>query len=201
MPAATRLVGIGGGSCCGKTTLIQGLKAELGPTVTVVSFDDYFVGMERLQGVTVDDWESPTLYRSDDYLRDLALLKAGQSIELECHSRESKALGISNQTVVPTELVIVEGFLIFHWPEARDLFDVRIFVDLPEQQMVERRIARIQGNEGWDHPSYIQSKLIPGHRQYVLPQKACADLILDGREPTERLIHQTVGFLRSAASH
>lgn len=191
----TQLVGIAGGSCSGKTTLVKELVTRLGPGLEVISFDDYFVGTQALKGRGIEDWESPRLYHMDRFVDDLAGLKAGHGVNIACRSRESVARGIISRVIEPKPLVIVEGFLIFHEPAARALFDRKFFVDLPEDEIVRRRLARIQGTSGWDDPTYIADKLLPGHRNLVVPQQNYADTILDGMLTTTQLADQVCTLL------
>ncbi len=195
MQQHTQLIGIAGGSCSGKTTLVEELIIRLGESLEVISFDDYFVGTQALEGLVVDDWESPTLYHMDRFVEDLTSLKAGRSVRIACRSRESVARGISERVVEPKLFIIVEGFLIFHEPAVRPLFDRKFFTDLPEDEIIRRRLARIQGTSGWDDQGYITEKLIPGHRRLVLPQRELADVVLDGTLTTSLLADRVCDLL------
>ncbi len=189
------LIGIAGGSCSGKTTLANELEAKLSDKVVRLSFDDYFVGLEMLRGIQVDDWESPTLYDWQRFISDLKRLRVGNSIMIGCNSRESVEKGVRSKLIIPRRFTLVEGFLIFHDPEARKCFDKRIFVDISEEELIRRRLSRIKGSEGWDDPEYIKNKLIPGHKRYVLPQKEHGQLVIDGTQPIEWLVDQVIDFI------
>ncbi len=182
------LVGICGGSCSGKTTLVKELQIRLFDKISVVSFDDYFLGKEKLDYKKITDWESPALYDYKKFIEDLNKLREGKEVRFASHSRESSELGVKERVIFPKALTVVEGFLIFHHPVARSLFDKKIYIDLPEEEIIKRRISRRKNNSHWDSPTYIKNMLIPGHRRYVLPQKKFADLILDGREPIRSLV-------------
>ena len=192
---SVKIIGICGGSCSGKTTLLNLLKQKNLTSITYLSFDEYFVGMTKLKNRKINDWENPDLYRYSDYEEDLSKLKAGITINVKCHSRESAEKGIKSIKIIPKGIVIIEGFLIAITTKARKQFDSLIFLDIPEQEMIKRRVARIKTNQGWDSVEYIHNKLIPGFKKYVLPQKRYADLIMDGMSPTDTLMRDLIAFV------
>jgi uridine kinase len=184
------LVGICGGSCSGKTTLVKELQVKLLDKISVVSFDDYFLGKEMFDFEKITDWESPSLYDYNKFIDDLKRLRKGQAIRFECHSRESDNAKVKERIVFPKALTLIEGFLIYRHPVARNLFDKRIFVELPEEEMLKRRIASREGNKYWDNLGYIRTKFLEGQRRFVFPQKKYADLVIDGSEPIGVLVEK-----------
>ncbi len=166
-----QVIGIGGVSCSGKTKVAKALQKKLGPDVEILSFDKYYISTEELADKSIS-WESPYHFRYNQYISDLKKLKN----ELN-------------------GLVIVEGFLIFFDQKARDCFDKKIFIDLPEEEIKRRRIARKRGTES-DTISYINNELIPGHRKFVYPQKKYADLVLDGMKSSEELVKEIIDYIK-----
>ena len=97
-------------------------------------------------------------------------------------------LGQKERVLVPSRFNIVEGVFVYHDPSARDLFDLRFFIDIPTDVMLARRLARSKGGlDPWDQPSYIRHQMVEGTEYNVMPQKAYAHVILDGTKPTEEL--------------
>lgn len=190
-----KIIGVAGGSCCGKTTLAQELRQIYCDRITSILFDDYFLGMERVRDWNVTDWESPNLYNFFTLANDLERISKGQEVTIECHSRESVAAGISQRSIIPTPLVVIEGFLLFHDPRVRSYLNLKVFINLPEDIMLSRRLSRINSSDGWDDPKYITEKLIPGHRQWVLPQREYADLILDSTKPMAESVSRVRALL------
>lgn len=191
------LLAIIGGSCSGKDTVVDEMEAMTPQVFARLDFDDYFLGTERLAGQHITDWERPTLYRYDDYILDLQALKNGQPITVECHSRKSVAEGKTHRVIIPTKWTVVSGFLALYRDEAAELFDQAIYLDLSEEEIVRRRLARTNGLEGWDDKRYIQSMLIPGHRRYVEPQRFRPGvIILDGTLPSRQLAQQVLNIMK-----
>lgn len=188
------IIGIAGGSCTGKTTLLKELETRLGDDFASILFDDYFIGTENIKE-EVTDWESPSLYRYNSFVDDLKVLKKGKPIKIVTKSRESTDLGIRMKLVRPKKYTVIEGFLIYWDVAARELFDKRIFITLPEDEIIRRRLARSKGTSRWDAPDYINNKLIPGHRKYVEPQKEFSHLTIDGRKTIHQITNEVVSFL------
>ena len=181
----TIIVGICGGSCSGKTTVLNLVRNELGQRAAYLSFDDYFVKPDLK---TVDDWEDPRLYLYHKFIDDLANIKRGNTIRLESNSRESDNEGISSKAVASKSLVFVEGFLIYWDSAASELFDHRYFLDIPESVMIERRKRRANPIYPWDEDDYIKGKLIEGHRKRILPQKKLPGVkVIDGLNTPENI--------------
>ena len=81
-------------------------------------------------------------------------------------------------------MVIVEGILIFHPKELRDLMDIKIFVDTDADVRILRRILRDVKERGRSLDSVIGQYLDtvkPMHEQFVQPSRQYADIVvLDG---------------------
>jgi uridine kinase len=185
------LIGIAGGSTSGKTTLTARLKDQLADRASYLSYDEYYAPFRQRQDLTLDE-EGPEVYRNSDFMNDLIQLKSGQSIKLKTNSREMKAKGLSERRVEQRPILLVEGYLIFHNPEVRRLFDMKIFIDITEDEMVRRRRLRRKAvqQSRFDTDTYIQHTMLPGYRTYVLPQIAYADTVLNGELPLDVLTNQ-----------
>ena len=157
------IVGIGGVSCSGKTVLINALKPKLPKNTLFINFDDYYIHTADLETEKVS-WESPEHFRYEDFVRDIKALKTNAH-----------------------KLIIVEGFLIFYDKEIRDFYAIKYYIDLPETEIIRRRISRNRGTES-DTTRYINTELIPGQKRYVYPQREFADIVLDGQKPVNENI-------------
>lgn len=195
------LIGIAGGSCSGKTTIIESLKAWYGNNLTTLMFDDYIYSKEEIDYSKVVDWERIDLYDLKRLIADLARIKNGEVVVYSSNSRESTQAGIKKKVAEPKPLVVIEGFLLLANPEIRKQLDLMIFLDIPEEEMLQRRFARrIEGNP-WDSEKYIHTYLVDGHRKNVLPTKVFAHHILDATKSPEELISEIDGLVRRRAHY
>jgi uridine kinase len=91
----------------------------------------------------------------------------------------------------PRPVVIVEGILLFSVPALRDLFDLRLFVDTPDDVRLLRRIRRDLTERGRDIVS-IEGQYLGTvramHDLHVAPTRRYAHLIIpEGGENTQAL--------------
>lgn len=189
--AEIRLVGLAGTSCSGKTTLSIELEKQLGEIATRLSFDDYYIPRSQRPNPTAPE-EGPDMYDIGRFVQDLKLLKSGKSITIPANSRESGEQGITRRTIQPKPIILVDGYLIFHDPQAREAFDHKVFIEIPEDEIVLRRQKRRHPTNPIRHDTdeYIHTRVIPVNREYVLPQKRFADTVLDGMKPISILTQQ-----------
>ncbi len=140
------VVGIAGVSRAGKSTLAAEIKENSKGLITeILSMDDFVVPEKDFPKINgLPDWESPATV---DYLRLIRTI------------REKKLL---------TDLLLLEGILIYNNQELRDLMEVKFFVDLSKIDFFSRK----KQDNRWRVPEwYVQhiwdSHLIHGtiHRE------------------------------------
>ena len=177
------VIGIAGGSGSGKTTLMKNLIARLGEQVTVLSHDNYY---KRHDDMTYDErcllnYDEPEAFDTSLMVYQLGELRRGFSVD--CPVYDFTVHNRSNETtkIVPEQVIIVEGILIFENKELRDLMDVKIFVDTDADIRLCRRIKRDVNKRGRSMESVLkqwQQTVKPMHELYVEPSKKYADIIV-----------------------
>ncbi len=177
------VIGVAGGSGCGKTLFAKALAARLRPrTVALISEDDYY---RRLEGPNVDprrfDFDAPSARDHARLAADLARLRQGQAIAAPVYSFRRHA---PLKRTIPTpaaQVVIVEGLHVLHAPEVRGLLDFSIFLEVDADIRFIRRLLRDTRERGRSVKSVTDQYLAtvkPAHERYVEPGKALADLVL-----------------------
>ncbi len=184
-----KIIGICGGSCSGKSTLVNVLTSKL-KELTIIHFDDFFVGKDAIEDQDIQNWEDPTLFRFTDYENTLRTLKGGKEIQIQANSRESRHQGLTTRILKPNKYIIVEGFLIYYTENARKYFDTKIFLDIPEDEMIRRRYIRMENGGGKYSDKYLRETLVNEYRKNVIPQKQYADLIIDGTKSPENILRE-----------
>ncbi|GHF60607.1 uridine kinase [Deinococcus metalli] len=169
---APRVLGLGGGAGSGKTTLAEGLVEAL--SAQVLHLDD-FNFQDGARGVFVTNAESGTRHLD---------LNHPASIDVGRLLAELDRLGQDGGV----RTVIVEGHLALALPGLRARLDSSLFVDLPIDLCIVRKLVRKVG-QGADAAvvarNYRQSGR-PGHLLFVAPSRRHADIVLDGLlEPQE----------------
>ena len=77
--------------------------------------------------------------------------------------------------------MILEGIIIFFDKHIRDLIDLKLYVDTPDDIRFIRRLKRDISERGRTVDSVIEQyvKVVrPGHYEFVEPTKAYADLVI-----------------------
>ena len=129
---STIFIGIAGGTGSGKTTLTRHLKEHFGDAVTVIGHDSYY---KRQDGKTYEErskvnYDHPDAFETSLLVEHLKALKAGRSIQCPVYSYVDHNRTDETVEVFPTKVIIVEGILIFQDSTLRDMFDIKIFVEL-----------------------------------------------------------------------
>jgi uridine kinase len=189
-------VAVTGPTGSGKTTLADGLSTRFARDLSVLSLDDLVIGRAALAaaGRTVTDWDDPALWRWHDLRAHLDDLRAGRPAVVDARSRESRAAGIPTRRVVPAPVVLLVGHLALHDATIARTFDVRVYLDLPEDELIRRRLRRPNAEE--NREPYLTRALLPAHRRLVVPQKARATHVVDATRPPDAVADEIAAIIR-----
>jgi phosphoribulokinase len=174
------VLGIVGDSAAGKSTLTRGLTAVLGEDrVTHVCADDYhkFDRVERARlNIT-------PLHPDCNYLDilELHLERAhyGQPMLKPVYDHGTGSL-VRPEYVVPREFVIVEGLLGFHTAAMRAFYDVKVYLDPPEDLRRLWKIKRDTTKRGYSTEQVLKEmeKREADSLEFIRPQRECADVVV-----------------------
>lgn len=177
------VIGIAGGTGSGKTTLMKNLIETFGDVVTVLSHDNYYKRHDELtfEERCVLNYDEPGALDTSLLVYQLDQLIHGQ--EIDCPVYDFVQHNRSNETihVVPKQVIIVEGIMIFADEELRKLLDIKIFIDADADIRICRRIKRDVTKRGRSLESVInqyQQTVKPMHEKYVEPSKKHADIVV-----------------------
>jgi len=178
------IIGIAGGTGCGKTTVVNQIVGELPKDeVGVISQDSYYNDLSHLtlEKRRETNFDHPNSIDFALLTQHLKKLKAGESIQqpvysfLECNRMDETV------PTHPRKVMIVEGILILTNPEIRKMFDIKIYVHADSDERLIRRLKRDVNKRGWDLDDTIskyQTILKPMHEQFIEPTKEFADIII-----------------------
>ena len=174
------VLGIVGDSAAGKTTITRGLTRLLGPErVTHVCADDYHK-YDRVERARLN---ITALHPDCNYLDilELHLERAhyGQPMLKPVYDHRTGSL-VRPEYLVPREFVIVEGLLGFHTPTMRPFYDVKVFLDPPEDLRRGWKIKRDTAKRGYT-PEQVLAEMErreADSRDFIRPQREFADLVI-----------------------
>jgi len=191
------MLGIIGDSAAGKSTLTQGLTNLLrAEHVTHVCTDDYhkFDRQERAaRGITA-------IHPECNYLDILELqlerLHYGQPILKPVYEHATGTL-IRPEYVQPREFVIVEGLLGFHTAVMRQFYDVKVFLEPPEELRRVWKIKRDTTKRGYTAEQVLAElkKREPDSRDFIRPQRRHADIVVQFYPPEGKSAEEANGHL------
>ena len=178
------IIGIAGGSGSGKTTVVNAIAEKLHGNVVVIPQDAYYKDLSHYTAQQKRDhnFDHPASIDFDllcDHINDL---KAGNSVEQPIYSYLTCSRSTDEtKTVVPADIIIVEGILIFTCPKLREQMDIKIFVDADDDDRVMRVISRDIAERGktvdWVIERYTKT-VKPMYLQFIEPSKRYADIIV-----------------------
>ncbi|MFD2914257.1 uridine kinase [Psychroserpens luteus] len=178
------IIGIAGGTGCGKTTVVNQILNELPEgEVGIISQDSYYMDTSHLSydqrvKINFDHPRSIDFELLEEHLREL---KAGNTIDQPVYSFVKHNRTGDTIHTHPRKVMIVEGILILTHPELRKMFDIKIFVHADSDERLIRRLKRDITERGRDIDEVLsryQTTLKPMHQQFIEPMKEYADIII-----------------------
>ncbi len=174
------LLGIVGDSAAGKTTLTRGLVRILGEDqVTHISADHYhrYDRHQRAErGLTP---LHPDGNHLDVLTQHLKHLCAGNAILKPVYSHRDGTFEAA-EYVAPAQFTIVEGLLGFHTEAMRDVYDVRVYLDPPEDLRRRWKVQRDCSRRGYTTDQVLEEldRREADAEAYIRPQRRYADLVI-----------------------
>jgi len=178
------IIGIAGGTGCGKTTVVNQIINELpNEEVGVISQDSYYNDLSHLSydERTKINFDHPRAIDFELLVAHLADLRAGKPILQPVYSFSKHNRTEDTIRTHPRKVMIVEGILILTNPVLREMFDIKIFVHADSDERLIRRLKRDINERGRDLEEVLnryQTTLKPMHNQFIEPTKEYADIII-----------------------
>lgn len=187
MPNRPIILGIVGDSAAGKTTLTRGIAEILGEhQVTAICTDDY----HRYDRQQRKEMGISALHPDCNYLdiieQHLELLRSGRSI-LKPIYNHSTGMFDPPEYIKPTKFVIVEGLLGYSTAQARDCYDVMVYLAPPEELRANWKIKRDTRKRGYTEEQVMDALKArePDSEAFIRPQRQWADVIVTFYPPAD----------------
>ncbi|MBA0641731.1 hypothetical protein Goklo_026248 [Gossypium klotzschianum] len=185
------IIGVAGGAASGKTTVCDMIIQQLhDQRVVLVNQDSFYHNLteEELARVHEYNFDHPVLFLSADafdtekLLDSIENLRHDRAVDIPNYDFKSyKSNAFPARRVNPSDVIILEGILIFHDPRVRELMNMKIFVDTDADVRLARRIRRDTVDKGRDIGAVLDqySKFVkPAFDDFILPTKKYADIII-----------------------
>ena len=184
------IIGIAGGSGSGKTTLAHNIASHFGEKISILRHDDYYKSQRSL---TIEEraklnYDHPDAFDTDLLIAHLDELRLGRSVESPIYDYSIHDRSDKTRTVESTDVIILEGILIFANDELLKRLNMKIYVDTDADVRILRRIIRDVKKRGRTLDSVVTqylSTVKPMHEAFVEPSKKHADIIVPegGKNP------------------
>ena len=184
------IIGIAGGSGSGKTTLAKNIVEHFDGRVSILRHDDYY---RSQKDISVEEraklnYDHPDAFDNELLIAHLDELRKGHSIESPVYDYSVHDRSSEIRNVESTDVIILEGILIFANTELLERLDMKIYVDTDADVRILRRIIRDVKKRGRTLDSVVTqylSTVKPMHDAFVEPSKKHADIIIPegGKNP------------------
>ncbi|XP_012462463.1 uridine kinase-like protein 3 [Gossypium raimondii] len=179
------IIGVAGGAASGKTTVCDMIIQQLhDQRVVLVNQDSFYHNLteEELARVHEYNFDHPDAFDTEKLLDSIENLRHDRAVDIPNYDFKSyKSNAFPARRVNPSDVIILEGILIFHDPRVRELMNMKIFVDTDADVRLARRIRRDTVDKGRDIGAVLDqySKFVkPAFDDFILPTKKYADIII-----------------------
>ena len=200
------LIGVGGGSGSGKTTVTRALVADYPPDqVQVVPLDAYYLDRRDMtpEERTRINYDHPEAYDTPLLLEHLRALKSGVGVDQPTYDYAEHLRGAETIPIEPARVVVLEGILVLALDAVRPLIDLSLFVDTESDLRFLRRLRRDVAERGRTIESVMQQYIEtvrPMHHAYIEPSKHHADLILPGEGSYDAAVEVVRAWISARAT-
>ncbi|XP_022732926.1 uridine kinase-like protein 3 isoform X3 [Durio zibethinus] len=148
------VIGVAGGSASGKTTVCDMIIQQLhDQRVVLVNQDSFYHNLSEEEFARVHEcnFDHPDAFDTEKLLDSMENLRHGQAVDIPNYDFKSyKSNVFPARRVNPSDVIILEGILIFHDHRVRELMNMKIFVDTDADVRLARRIRRDTVDKGRD---------------------------------------------------
>ena len=179
------IIGIAGGSASGKTTIAQKIIDTFKDTnsIGIIKEDDYYKDQSNLsfEDRKKTNYDHPLAFDHELMRFQIQELIAGRIVEKPTYDYTVHNRSDKTEIVEPKDVIIIEGLFVLEEKEIRDLLDIKVFVDTPNDIRFIRRLVRDINERGRDINNIIDqwcATVRVMHDEFIEPSKKYADVII-----------------------
>jgi len=194
LPPQTFLIGVAGGTASGKSSVCKKIMEHLGQAdvsdslrkVVCISQDSFYKQLDGKDASKATkgqyDFDHPNAIDVDLMVSTLEQILRGEKTEIPIYDYVANARRTDEVlTIYPADVVLFEGILAFYFPQVRELFHMKLFVDTDPDTRLSRRVVRDVMERGRDLDTVLTQymKFVkPDFEEFCLPTKKFADVII-----------------------
>jgi uridine kinase len=176
------VIAIAGGSGAGKTWLADRLEKELGGAGRIVQDDFYrdqsHLSTEHRASLNFDD---PRMIEWTLLEKALDKYREGSAVSVPRYDFATHSRRPEMKSITVRKFLLVDGLWLLRKPALRRRFNLRIYIECPEEIRLQRRLQRDTVERGRTEPSVRQqfaTTVQPMHKKFVEAQARWADIVL-----------------------
>lgn len=197
------IVGISGGSGCGKTTIIEAIRSKFSLSeVCILSQDNYYKPRESqaTDQKGIKNFDLPGSILTEELIEDVNRLMQGHSVTRQEYVFNNESVQPSVLNFEPAKIILIEGLFVFHSSPLKQLMDYKIFINTKENLKLIRRIKRDNAERNYPIDDVLyryEHHVIPSYEKYILPYKEECDIVINNNKEYEKGVDFLTAFLRS----
>lgn len=215
------LIGVGGGTASGKSTVCKRIMEQLGQTevdhsqrkVVCISQDSFYRELTPAEKDKASkglfNFDHPDAFDENNMLSTLEDIIAGKMVQIPSYDYRNNSLCPDKMiTIYPADVVLFEGILVFYYPAIRDIFRMKLFVDTDSDTRLARRVPRDINERGRDLDLILTQYMTfvkPAFEEFCSPTKKFADVIIprgaDNTVAIDLIVHHIGEILRPGANN
>nr|CAG4649285.1 EOG090X050I [Scapholeberis mucronata] len=188
------LIGVAGGTASGKSTVCSRIMEKLGQDeidhrqrqVVCISQDSFYRELNSAESVKASkglfNFDHPDAFDNRLILKTLQDILDGKVCQIPVYDFKTNSRKVDEfVTIYPADVLLFEGILVFYFPEIRDVFHMKLFVDTDADTRLSRRVLRDIRERGRDLEQVLAqytTLVKPAFEEFCLPTKKFADVII-----------------------
>jgi uridine kinase len=195
------LIGIGGGTGSGKTTVARRIAQSLGEEkCAILPMDNYYRDMShlRIEERRLLNYDHPDVIEYRLLVEHLQRLLRGETVQIPTYDFVTYTRRPETVNFAPKKVVLVEGIFALYYEELRRLYELSLYVDAESDIRFIRRLMRDMNERGRSVESVVNqylSTVKPMHDAYVEPTKRYADIVVPKGGHNDRAIEVVVNYI------
>jgi len=188
------MIGVAGGTASGKSTVCEKLMEKLGQNemnnvekqVVHLAQDSFYRELTSMEIEKAKkgmfNFDHPDAFDNDLMEKCLGDILEGRQTRIPVYDFKTNARTPGQfTTIFPSDVVLVEGILVFYYARMRGMFDLKLFVDTDADIRLARRVMRDIEERGMnlEHVLHQYTELVkPAFEEFCIPTKKYADVII-----------------------
>ncbi|MBI2431581.1 MAG: uridine kinase [Candidatus Hydrogenedentes bacterium] len=184
------IIGIGGGTGAGKSTLAQAIAALRPGGVSLIECDWYYRDQGHLSLAQREqtNYDHPDALEIELLAEQLTRLRAGEAVDAPVYDFSEHTRCRSVQRIEARPLIVLEGLHVLVNARLRALLALKVYVHCPPNLRLSRRIQRDTAERGRELNKVLaqyERDVEPMHSRYVEQSRVHADIEVSGLDDPE----------------